>query len=92
LALKHTHAQVIDGQCYYTPNAWIGGGLTLLLLGRLSWRWGQGGFAGGSTAAAQASPLTLGIAATLISYSLVNGLGMLFRMRALASTQAADGR
>ena len=85
LALKYTHAQVIDGQCYYTPNPWIGGGLTLLLLGRLAWRWSQGTFAGGSAQAAQqASPLTLGIAATLIAYSLVYSIGLLLRMRQLA--------
>lgn len=86
-ALKHTHAQMIDGQRYYTPNPWIGGGLTLLLLGRLAWRWGQGTFAGGSGQIAQASPLTMGIAATLISYSLVNGIGLLLRMRQLAPTR-----
>ena len=83
-ALKHTHAQAIDGQRYYTPNPWIGGGLTLLLLGRLAWRWGQGAFAGGAGQTAQASPLTMAIAATLISYSLVNGIGLLLRMRQLA--------
>jgi Na+/H+ antiporter NhaD/arsenite permease-like protein len=27
--LKHTHAQVIDGQRYYTPNPWIGGALSV---------------------------------------------------------------
>lgn len=83
-ALRHTDAQVIDGRRYYTPNPWIGGGLTLLLLGRLAWRWGQGAFAGGPVQAGQASPLTLAIAATLISYSLVNGIGLLLRMRRLA--------
>ena len=89
LALKYTHAQVIDGQCYYTPNSWIGGGLTLLLLGRLAWRWSQGTFAGGSAQAAQqASPLTLGIAATLIAYSLVYSIGLLLRMRQLAPPQS----
>lgn len=90
-ALRHTHAQVIDGQRYYTPNPWIGGGLTLLLLGRLAWRWGQGAFAGGSAQAAQASPLTMGIAATLISYSLVNGIGLLLRMRRLAPPRISGG-
>jgi hypothetical protein len=85
LALKHTHAQMIDGQRYYTPNPWIGGGLSLLLLGRLAWRWSQGTFSGGSAQAAQqASPLTMGIAATLIAYSLVYSIGLLMRMRQLA--------
>lgn len=84
-SLKHTHAQVIEGQRYYTPNPWIGGGLSLLLLGRLAWRWSQGGFSSGSAQAAQqASPLTMGIAATLIAYSLVHGIGLVMRMRALA--------
>lgn len=89
LALKRTHAQVIDGQRYYTPNPWIGGGLTLLLLGRLAWRWSQGTFAGGSAQAAQqASPLTLGIAAALVAYSLVYSIGLLLRMRQLAPAQS----
>lgn len=90
--LKHTHAQLIDGKRYYTPNPWIGGGLTLLLLGRLAWRWSQGAFAGGSAQAAQqASPLTLGIAATLIAYSLVYSSGLLLRMRKLAPERAVGG-
>ena len=89
LALKHTHAQVIDGQRYYTPNSWIGGGLSLLLLGRLAWRWSQGALSGGSAQAAQqASPLTMGIAATLIAYSLVYSIGLLLRMRQLAPAQS----
>jgi hypothetical protein len=86
--LKHTHAQVIDGQRYYTPNPWIGGALSLLLLGRLAWRWSQGAFLGGtSQAAQQASPLTMAIAATLIAYSLVYTIGLIVRMRRLASAQ-----
>jgi hypothetical protein len=87
-ALKHTHAQVIDGQRFYTPNPWIGGGLSLLLLGRLAWRWSQGALTGdGSQVVQQASPLTLGIAATLIAYSLVYTSGLLLRMRKLAPGQ-----
>lgn len=88
VALKHTHAQAIDGQRFYTPNPWIGGGLSLLLLGRLAWRWSQGALTGGSAQVAQqASPLTLGIAATLIAYSLVYTSGLLMRMRKLTSGQ-----
>ncbi|MEP6908740.1 MAG: hypothetical protein ABI858_12290 [Pseudoxanthomonas sp.] len=87
--LRHTHAQVIDGLRYYTPNPWIGGGLTLLLIGRLAWRWGQGSFSsGGAQAAQQASPLTMGIAATLIAYSLVYSSGLLMRMRNLGEVAA----
>lgn len=88
--LKHTHAQLIDGKRYYTPNPWIGGGLSLLLLGRLAWRWSQGALTGGpAQAAQQASPLTLGIAATLIAYSLVYTSGLWLRMRELSPGPAA---
>lgn len=88
-ALKYTHAQATDGQRFYTPNPWIGGGLSLLLLGRLAWRWSQGALmgSGGAQFGQQASPLTLGIAATLIAYSLVYTSGLLLRMRGLAPTQ-----
>ncbi|MGH8061249.1 MAG: hypothetical protein ACREO7_04450 [Pseudoxanthomonas sp.] len=86
--LKHTHAQVIEGQRYYTPNPWIGGALSVLLLGRLAWRWSQGAFIGGAgQSAQQASPLTMAIAATLIAYSLVYSIGLVLRMRQLALPQ-----
>lgn len=92
LALKHTHAQLTEGKRYYTPNPWIGGGLSLLLLGRLAWRWSQGALTGGSAQVAQqASPLTLGIAATLIAYSLVYTSGLLLRMRKLTPGQVLSG-
>lgn len=89
LALRHTHAQVIDGKRYYTPNPWIGGGLSLLLLGRLGWRWMHGGYSGGfAQTSQQASPLTMGIAATLIAYSLIYSIGLLVRMRQLEPVQS----
>lgn len=89
-ALKHTHAQLIHGKRYYTPNPWIGGGLSLLLLGRLAWRWSQGALTGSSAQIGQqASPLTLGIAATLIVYSLIYSAGLLLRMRTLAPERIA---
>ena len=78
--LRHTQAEIIDGKRYYTPNPWIGGGLTVLLLGRLAWRWSQGAFANGAQMGSQASPLTMGIAATLIAYALVYSSGLLMRM------------
>ena len=99
LALRHTRAEWIDGAGWYTPNPWIGGGLTLLLLGRLAWRWSQGALAAGAYAAnsqagnvpamPRASPLTLGIAATLVGYALVRGIGLFRRMHALRA--ANDG-
>lgn len=85
LSLQHTHAQLIDGSRYYTPNPWIGAALSLLLLGRLAWRMGSGPFAAGATQMGQQpSALTLAIAATLVGYYLVYGAGLSLRMRALA--------
>lgn len=82
LALRHTHAEIIDGGRFYTPNPYIGAALSLLLVGRLAWRMGSGAFVAGSAQAAQnASPLTLGIAATLVGYYLCFGVGLALRMR-----------
>jgi hypothetical protein len=89
-ALHHTRIDVIEGRRYYTPNPWIGAGLSVLLIGRLAWRWASGAFSGGSAQTLQnASPLTLAIAAVLIAYSLVHTGGLLLRMRALAPPQAS---
>ena len=88
-ALRHTRVELTDGARWFTPNPWIGGALSLLLVGRLAWRMGSGVFGGGSAQMAQnASPLTLGIAATLVAYYLVNGIGLVVRMRALATAPA----
>jgi hypothetical protein len=90
LALRHTHVACENGVRTYHPNPWIGGLLSVLLVGRLAWRFGSGGLAavaGASGSAQNASPLTLGIAATLVAYSLVNGAGLVRRMRALAIAQ-----
>lgn len=81
LALHQTHVEQVDGTRWYTLNPWIGGALSLLLIGRLAWRW-QHGFVPGS--AQQASPLTLGCAAALIAYYLLNSAGLAWRMRKLA--------
>jgi hypothetical protein len=86
LALRHTQVEIANGLRYYTPNPWIGGALSLLLVGRLAWRMGSGVFSGGAAQFGQnASPLTLGIATTLVAYYLVNGIGLALRMRALAA-------
>lgn len=84
-ALHHTRIELRDGARFYTPNPWIGAGLSVLLIGRLAWRWASGAFSGGSAQSLQnASPLTLAIAAALIGYSLVHTGGLLLRMHALA--------
>ncbi|MFT3761625.1 MAG: hypothetical protein QM761_03235 [Pseudoxanthomonas sp.] len=90
LSLRHTHAEWADGRGWYTPNPWIGGALSVLLVGRLAWRWSQGAFSSGAgQTLQQASPLTLAIAAALVAYSLVNGVGLLLRMRRLAAATGA---
>jgi hypothetical protein len=51
LALQHTRIEASDGARWYTPNPWIGAALSLLLIGRLAWRFGQGPLAGAGAAA-----------------------------------------
>ncbi|GAB2493340.1 hypothetical protein GCM10027084_02750 [Pseudoxanthomonas sangjuensis] len=90
LSLRHTHAEWVDGGGFYTPNPWIGGALTALLVARLAWRWTHGAFAGGAAQGMQqASPLTMSMAAALLAYSLVYNIGLLVRMRALAAAAPA---
>jgi len=91
-ALHHNHAEIVDGKPGYTPNPWIGGALSLLLVGRLLWRMGHVDVATMTSGSAgfgqQASPLTLGIAATLVAFYVVNSAGLFVQMRRLmASTQ-----
>ena len=85
-ALRFTGIESSDGARWYTPNPWIGGALSLLLVGRLAWRWGQGAFSqGGAQVAANASPLTMGIMSALVAFYVVNGAGLAWRMRDLAT-------
>ena len=85
VALRHTHAGWHEGRRCYTPNPWIGAVLALLLLARLAWRMGSGVLADGAAQWGQnASPLTLAIGATLVSYYLVHGIGLALAMRRLA--------
>lgn len=80
-AIRHTRIEHSDGTRWYTPNPWIGGVLSLLLVARLAWRWQGGVRAFGPAAAAQPSALTLAFAATLVAYYLVNSGGLAWRMR-----------
>ena len=91
LALLHTQIETVDGTHWYTPNPWIGGALSLLLVGRLAWRWSHGAFMKGDGAATmqQASPLTLAFVSTLLAYYLVQGIGLAWRMRQLATRALA---
>ena len=63
----------------------------MLLLGRLAWRYANGAFSGAAAQTAQqASQLTLGIAATLVAYSLVQGIGLFQRMHQLRVAQGGS--
>ena len=85
-ALRFTGIESSDGARWYTPNPWIGGALSLLLVARLAWRWGQGAFShGGAQVAANASPLTMGLMSALVAFYVVNGAGLAWRMRELAT-------
>jgi len=83
-ALRHNHAEIVDGKRCYTPNPWIGGALSLLLVGRLIWRMGRVDMAtmtaGSAGFGQQASPLTLGIAAMLVTFYVVNSIGLFVQM------------
>src|SRR5690606_6863096 len=81
LGLRHTHAEWRNGVRTYIPNPWIGGLLTLVLAGRLAWRYAHGGGMQGGFG--QGSALTLSIAAVLVAYALYYGIGLVVRMRAL---------
>ena len=92
-ALHYVHAEVVDGQRCYTPNRYIGGALSLLLIGRMLWRLkATGGLAaigaGGAAYGQNASPLTLGIAATLVCFYVVNTAGLFVQMSRLPAPTA----
>ncbi len=83
LGLRHTHAEWRDGVRTYIPNPWIGGLLTLVLAGRLAWRYMHGGGMQGMQQ--QPSVLTMAIAAVLVAYALTYSIGLVVRMRALGA-------
>ena len=82
IAIRHTRIEHSDGMRWYTPNPWIGGALSLLLVARVAWRW-QGGSmqALGGPASGQPSVVTLAFAAALVAYYLVSSGGLAWRMR-----------
>lgn len=93
LALRYMQVGITDGRPTYTPNPWIGGALSLLLVARLAWRWHAGAFAAvvqadGQPFGQNTSPLTFAFLAALIAYYLVSGIGLALRMRTLARTQS----
>jgi hypothetical protein len=86
LALRLMRIDVSESGPGYTPNPWIGAALTGLLVGRMAWRIAAGGF----TAPQSSSPLTLAIAATVLSFYVVQGLGLMHRMKRLPTAAASN--
>ncbi|WP_269792687.1 hypothetical protein [Stenotrophomonas sp. Iso1] len=80
--LKYTRISPRDGRPGYTPNPWIGGVLSIVLVGRLAWRWYNGAFSQGMMqGGGSVSPLTMGLVAALLSYGLVQAVGLSLRLR-----------
>ncbi|WP_133499572.1 hypothetical protein [Cognatilysobacter terrigena] len=85
LALRLIRIDTAGGQPGYTPNPWIGAALTALLVGRMAWRFASGGF----TTPQSSSPLTLAIAATVLTFYVVQGVGLMQRMKRVTTPDAA---
>ena len=82
---------------YYTPNAHLGIALSLLLFGRIAFRFIQIGLLGGATAAPPGdflnSPITLAIFGTLAGYYVCYAVGLIRWDRSLVpqpESTAAD--
>ncbi|WP_166211710.1 hypothetical protein [Cognatiluteimonas telluris] len=85
VGLRHTRIEFGGDQHWYTPNPWIGGALSLLLVARLAWRWQRGAFtASAAVTTQQGGALTLAFASTLVAFYLVNAAGLAWRMRIAA--------
>jgi len=90
VGLRHTRFEVTPEGRFYTPHTYIGVTVTLLLVGRLAYRFfylangANGMFGSGPNAAAayQRSPLTVGIFAVLVGYYVLFYAGVLLRTRA----------
>ncbi|OOG65355.1 DUF1453 domain-containing protein [Rhodanobacter sp. B04] len=86
LRLTRFEVDPVKGDCY-VPNAWIGALLTVLLLGRLLWRFMQmqqvsaAAQAGGYPASYTYSPLTMLVVGLLVGYYIVYFSGLLIHHR-----------
>jgi hypothetical protein len=97
LRLTRFETDPIKGDCY-VPNSWIGALLTVLLLGRLAWRFlvvmpqVQASAAAAQGAGFQAqsmsySPLTMLTFGLLVGYYIVYFIGLLIHHRRFQETQ-----
>lgn len=83
-----------DGADVYIPNPWIGGALSVLLLGRMIWRFAvvlprMDSAAAHATPAFGNSPLTLLVLGLIIGYYISYYSGLLVHHRRFERTQAA---
>ncbi|WP_187770607.1 DUF1453 family protein [Cognatilysobacter lacus] len=85
LALRLLSVDAVDGQPGYTPNPWIGGALTALLVARIAWRVATGGY----MTPQASSPLTFAVAAAVVAFYLMQGIGLMRLMRSFAPAVAA---
>lgn len=82
-ALRITRFERTAEGCFYTPNAYIGVGLSLLLVGRVVYRFAELYAAGGDFAARGGaqdfarSPITLAILGAVFGYYAVYSAGLL---------------
>jgi hypothetical protein len=98
VGLMHTHVEATAEGKFYTPNKWIGLGVTALVLGRLAGRLftvsehatqvapGTSPFAG-----IQRSPLTLGLFFLLAGYYVTYYAGVLKKTAVLAAPVKGPG-
>ena len=98
LGLRLTRFEVdpVRGDCY-VPNPWIGALLTVLLLGRLAWRFmvllpqmqqaSAGVTPGAGIQAQQYSPLTMLLFGLLIGYYIAYFIGLLIHHRRFQQSQ-----
>jgi hypothetical protein len=81
LGLRLTRFEVTEAGHFYTPNAHLGIALSLLLVGRIAYRFVSMQWAGGAAAGPPpdlvSSPLTLLIFATMAGYYVLYAAGIL---------------
>lgn len=86
LSLRLMHIEMVGTQPTYIPNPWLGALLSVLLLGRIGWRYINRDLGAG---AAAPSALTLAFATTVLVFYLVQGAGLALRMRRLTAAVPA---
>lgn len=80
LGLRLTRFEVTPAGRFYTPSAHLGIALSVLLVGRLAWRFATGGFPDGASSAqpgAGLTPLTLLLFGTLAGYYTTYAVGLI---------------